>query len=739
VDANTYPLQDILKPERRYIIPTFQRDYEWTRKGQWELLFADLESTADKLLEVRQAEAGNPAALKAKEKNVTPHFLGAIVCASLPFAAGEVAVRSVIDGQQRLTTIQLLIRGLLDVLQETGSDRRKSVRRMLFNPDDVVVHPEEVHKLWPRRRDREVWPTAMEDKVPQYTGEKDHLYLQARRYFAEAVRGSARDDEGALDADRLQALADALSGLFKLVVIDLEDNDDAQVIFEVLNGRQTPLAAIDLVKNLLFLRGELADEDVEKLYEKYWAHFDDAWWKEEVGRGHAARGRRDVLLSVWLTGVTGFEANVSHLYREAREYLNSPDAPSTEDVLRELSSYAAAYQEIYGAATVDPRLRTSYDRLNALEITTAVPLLAWLRTASPEPLAPDDEVRAVRAVESWALRRVFVGLQTRGYGTHLARVLRAAKKAAAQSENIADAVVEALQDGVLSWPSDDAVQQAFLTRPFYGAVAQYRLRILFGAIDDQLRREDPHEPPASIGLDKLQVEHVLPRKWQAHWPLRDAAGNLVDPGASDAVSTQLVFGRQQALDRFGNLTLVTQAFNLDVSNLGWSAKRPEFAKQGALVINKGIAAVEEWGEAAIDARGAFLAEVATRVWPAPAALGSKVPTSAPVEFGSEGKAPSNTPAATASLYSVHSGELVPGVPVGTVAPLVAALAIVGMQVADPASPWPGWGKVVQCVGGSAYLNRTNVDVRSSVPGQVAAWAAAGLGEERGDYLRIPLQ
>lgn len=732
VDAKTYPLQEILKPERRYIIPTFQRDYEWTLEGQWKLLFEDLENTADRLVDARASQSENSAILKNREQNVTPHFLGAIVCASLPFATGGVALRSVIDGQQRLTTIQLLSRGLLDVLQETGSERRKSVRRMLFNPDDVVDSPEEVYKLWPRRRDREVWPTAMGDAVPAYAGSNDHLYLRARRYFAEAVRESVRNDAGEPDPERLQALADALSSLFKLVVIDLEDNDDAQVIFEVLNGRQTPLAPIDLVKNLLFLRGELGDEDVDRLYETYWAGFDDDWWKVEVGRGHAARGRRDVLLSVWLTAVSGEEANVSHLYREAREYLNAPGAPDTECVLRELSDYAKAYRAIYGAEAVDPRLRASYDRLNEFEITTAVPLLAWLRIAPPDVISLEDEVRAVRAVESWAMRRAYVGWQTRGYGTHLARVLRTAKNASDAGQNVADAVVDALQEGALAWPSDSEVREAFRTRPFYNAVAQYRIRALFRAIDEQLRSEDPHEPPAAIGFDGLQVEHVMPRSWMTHWPLIALDGSLVDPNGGDPASMQRVLERRQALDRLGNLTLVTQAFNLDVSNLGWSEKRPEFAKQGALVINKGVAVVEDWTEPEIDARCEFLAAVATRVWPGPVALGgTERASSAP---------PQDQPTVVrAEPGGTRSDVPVPGQPVGSVAPLVTALETVGMRVADADAPWPGWGVVVKCIGGSAYLNRTNVDVRSDQPGQVAAWAAAGKGEERGNYLRIALQ
>lgn len=626
MDAKTYPLQDILKPERRYIIPTFQRDYEWTLEGQWRLLFDDLESTAERLLDVRTSgEDGSK--LKAKEQTVSPHFLGAVVCASLPFATGGVALRSVIDGQQRLTTIQLLIRGLLDVLRQTGSDRTKSVRRMLFNPDDVVESPEEIFKLWPRRRDRDLWPVALGDNVPTYAGESDHLYLQARKFFSTAALDYATTEEG-VSASRLVALADALSSLFKLVVIDLDDNDDAQVIFEVLNGRQTPLSAIDLVKNLLFLRGELAEEDVEDLYEKYWSQFDDKWWKQEVGRGHAQRGRRDVLLSVWLTAATGVEANVGHLYREARAYLD--DGPPSQKVLEELSTYAVAYQAIYEAAPIeDEELASAYRRIRALDITTAIPLLAWLRTLPVEVLPLQDHIRAVKAVESWALRRAFVGWQTRGYGTHLTRVLREARVAAEKKTDVADAVVEGLQGGVLAWPTNADVEDAFATRQFYGGMAQMRLRLLLGAIDHRLRSEDPNEPTAVVHYDDLQIEHIMPQSWEAHWPIVTGDGTVVVKDPADPLWVTRSGERRRTVDRIGNLTLVTGTFNRDVSNLGWTTKKAEFEKQKSLVINYDVAAASDaWDEARISQRASTLAAAANRLWQPPAALLSDARSSA---------------------------------------------------------------------------------------------------------------
>ena len=613
MDAKTYPLQDILRPERRYIIPTFQRDYEWTLEGQWRLLFEDLESTADRLLDVRTS-GPEGSILKSREQGISPHFLGAIVCASLPFATGGVALRSVIDGQQRLTTIQLLIRGLLDVLIETESDRTKSVRRMLFNPDDVVESPEEVYKLWPRRKDRELWPVALGDAVPSYNDKSDHLYLKARKYFSDAAREYATGDDSAIDPGRLVTLADALSGLFKLVVIDLDDNDDAQVIFEVLNGRQTPLSAIDLVKNLLFLRGELAEDDVEDLYDRYWSRFDETWWKQVVGRGHAQRGRRDVLLSVWLTGVTGTEANVGHLYREAREYLDK--GPATEEVLIELSSFAGAYEAIYGAAPVEDRqIAVAYERVRALDITTAVPLLAWLRTLPADVLSPGDHTRAVRAVESWALRRAYTGAQTRGYGTHLTRVLREAKLAAEKEHDVADAVVNGLRGGVLDWPSDQDVEDAFLASKFYG-MTQSRIRLLLGGIDHLLRTEDPREPHAVVVYEDLQIEHVMPQSWEEHWPLFDADGKVIVKDESNPNWISLNAERRRAVDRIGNLTLVTANFNRAVSNLGWQIKKPEFDKQRSLVINYGVAQSADWSEATIGERAKQLAAAAARLWPA---------------------------------------------------------------------------------------------------------------------------
>lgn len=614
MNADTYELKTILTFERRYVIPTFQRDYEWTEDGQWSLLFDDLEAVADRLEEARRNAELYGEPLTKAEKRVAPHFLGAVVIDGLPHSPGSLDLSSVIDGQQRLTTVQLLLRSVLDVLIERDSPRAPQVRRLIQNPADVVLDADERFKVWPRRRDREVWRLVMGDQLPEAN---DHLYFQARRYFARRTRTAMYAPDG---ADRTDALVDALLSLFKLVVIDLDDNDDAQVIFEVLNGRQTPLSATDLVKNLLFLRAELNDDaELEALYDEHWAHFDDAWWKREIGRGHAARGRRDVLLSSWLTAASGTEVNVGHLYREVRQYLTGDH--KIVDILGSLSEAASAFREISDRPSSLPeRMADAYGRTDLLSVTTALPVLVWLRTVAPELLPIDDHVRAVTAIDSWIVRRLIVGANTRGYGKRFVEVLKAGQSAASRGSSIATAIEASLLTAGtdnLTWPTDDDVEWAFVNRQFYDNVTQERIRLLLGAIDRQLHLDHPKGEHPTFDYESLQIEHILPRKWSTHWqPIaEDEAGRIL-----------LEQERERAKDRIGNLTLVTGPLNIPMSNGPWADKRMALGEHSNLRLNAGLNANEVWDESTIEARAKHLASVACRVWPRPRPVDAPVVT-----------------------------------------------------------------------------------------------------------------
>ena len=606
VEANPYALRQILSQERRYVIPTFQRDYEWTLDGQWRLLFDDLEQVAERLDAARNVAWMQGEDLSRADKKVGPHFLGAIVLDQLPSPAGGLDVRAVIDGQQRLTTIQLLLGGLAEALTQISSPRLRQVERLLHNPEDVVDNPDERHKLWPRRRDREVWREVMSGGPVNGS----HPYCEARRYFLRRSLefiGAAGDKE-----QRASLLMDAALDLFKLVVIDLEENDDAQVIFEVLNGRQTPLTAADLVKNLLFLRAENKHEgDLEELYDKYWSQFDDPWWTTEVGRGHAARRHTDMLLASWLTATSEEDASPSRLYGQIRAYLNLSGA-SIAETLAEISRFAREYRVITGVET-EPHRRTreAYTRLNSLGVTTALPLLIWLRTLPSSTLPEGRHAAAVVAVESFVIRRSLVGAQTRGYGQIFAEVLATTKAIATQGGDVVGALCAALSANAQSrgWPTDSEIEDAFLTRRFYGVDSTQRIRMVFGALDQYFRESDRKMEAATFDYDVLTIEHIMPQSWKEHWPLPDGLGE-----ADSLLASQR---RDAMVDHLGNLTLVSGALNPAMSNDSWLGKRAALVAHSALAWSSDLVTQPVWDEHSIDARALDLAKAAQKVWPGP--------------------------------------------------------------------------------------------------------------------------
>ena len=606
MDANPYPLRQILALERRYVIPTFQRDYEWTKEGQWELLFDDLDAIAQRLGGARRLAAHEGRSAAEADREVSPHFLGAVVLDQLPSPAGGIGMRAVIDGQQRITTLQLLIRGLLDVLLERESRRQGMVRRLLRNPDDIVVaSPDEAHKLWPRKRDREAWRKVMQDEQPEI----EHPYAAARAYFADRVRDAVSAGDAAPSVT-LDLLVDACLDLFRIVVIDLDPNDDAQVIFEVLNGRQTPLSSADLVKNLLFLRAESSSpSEVDELYDRYWSRFDDGWWKREVGRGHAARRHTDLMLAAWLTAIDEEPGHPDRLYGHVRRLVDRRHI-AIPDLLEGIGSYAEHYRSFRGVSPVeDSRIRTAYERLRALGEVTVLPLVLWLRD---QQLSAATERRALVGLESYMVRRAATGASTRAYQQVFRDVLSGAKEALDAGEP-ADLAVEksllALEANV--WRLDEEVREAFVNRRYYGNVAAYVIRLLFAGIEERLKTENRLTEQTAVSYDALTIEHIMPRSWREHWPVSA-------PSEPEQVLAEQ--WRDAHLHRLGNLTLLNRALNTRQSNAPWSEKRLALAEHSALRLNADLAtnaAWDTWDEQKIIERGEHLAAVACRAWPRP--------------------------------------------------------------------------------------------------------------------------
>ena len=616
--AEPKTLQGILQSDRRFIVPVYQRPYAWNREQQWELLWADVKSTAERLAHTRLSAHRDDKAANEADNKATPHFLGAIVVERFPTATGDAKTRLVVDGQQRLITLQLLLMGTLDALRSVGTPRQLAQLRKLTRNDREIHSGDHIYKVWPREMEADSYRKAVADDAPS---SDDSNFAAAREFFSSEARIFLEDEsvpndpycEGDAVQSRVSLLVPTLLALLKLVVIDLEDVDDAQVIFEALNARSTPLSATDLVKNLLFMRAEIEGLNTRQLYHEHWDRFDksDKWWREEIGSGHAGRARQDWLIGDWLIAERGRVINVRRLYSEFRRWLDK-SGKTADSALDELARYADAYEGLHDRMTgVTIGERLSFKHVDQLNVAVATPVLLWLLTRPCDHLDPGERELAFRAIESFVIRRMAVKYQTRAYGNAFAEVLRAAQNA---DTHPGRAIVRALSQGPhgYSWPTDEELASQFKIGRYYGpgGIHRSRLRLLLGAVDERLHRDDysKAEPVSQIQYEKLHVEHVLPKSWQEHWAIVE----------SDTFRKKyLDQERADHVHRIGNLTLVSEKLNSAMNNAPWVEKKTELKKHSHLRLNARLIDEAEWDEQSIRDRGEWLAGVVAEIWPGP--------------------------------------------------------------------------------------------------------------------------
>jgi len=615
MDAKTRTLQDVMLGDRQFRVPAYQRPYIWDQETQWEPLWDDVECTAERLGQKRTVGFDQGLDIASADRHVSPHFLGAVVIDHQDVPTGDLETRMVVDGQQRLTTIQLLLRGVLDALEELGttSQGRARIRKAIYNDADVV-DASEMLKVVPRDAERASFDLAMEIDVPAADESK---FAAARTYFSGAAKAFLVDDaiqgDPYLDGNpvdsRASLLVASLLGLIKLVVIDLEDEDDAQIIFESLNARGTPLTAADLVKNLLFMRAEAQHLDTNALYEDHWKRFDDdEWWLEQRGLGHAQRARLDWLLGDWLIAELGRTVSVSRLYGEFRQWLEETETGASE-ALASLSKHATAYEALNGrVGGTSVRELKAYQNIEALNITVATPLLLNLLVLLPGDANQDKREKAILAIEAYVVRRMLNKAQTRAYGNVFVDVLKAVKKDATRPS---EAAIAALRSGPHSyeWPSLDDLEQSFETSRYYGSggISQARLRLVLGTIDAHIRTTSNMAENGDFDYSALQVEHVIPQTWRETWPVVE--------GDEDPIAAEQL--RDRAVNRIGNLTLASGPLNASLSNNPWEAKRNAIQEHSGLVLNRLLLENSTWNEELIAERGKWLARQVEAIWPGP--------------------------------------------------------------------------------------------------------------------------
>jgi hypothetical protein len=516
VETQVRTPQEVFNHPQRLVVPLFQRPYVWNQEIQWEPLWEDVVRATDQLLR------------RPHEKH-SPHFLGAIVLQQVQNALGTMQERTIIDGQQRLTTLQLFFDALHAELIAVGAKTPAlRIEPLVENAEAYCRQPEDRFKVWPTNRDRPAFRAVMTAKPPVdhdklgFSGER---MVEAHRFFSQQARKWLSGEGSEQVAARAAAIETVVRDLLQMVVIDLGADENAQEIFETLNARGSKLGASDLIKNFIFQELSKAGANVEAAYEKHWQEFESAFWEAEIASGRLSNDRSSIFLHHWLVARTDKEVVARDVFKRFKQYFSESNL-SMEILLPQLKRAAHVYRSFvesgdqqFGA--IDHLALFAY-RTSVLESEVVKPLILLLLDPEQSQIPSPQFVKALRAVESWMVRRMLMRATTQSYTQLIAELITHLRQSnRAEAGDVVEAFLKQQTADSRYWPGDDEIRAQLRFLQVYRRLGRRRLRMVLEAIEDDRRGWRGNELGLGgerVARGKYAIEHVMPRKWD-YWPL----------------------------------------------------------------------------------------------------------------------------------------------------------------------------------------------------------------------------
>lgn len=576
--ATEAKLLKFLKDSPQFVIPIYQRTYSWTEK-ECRQLWDDI------------LRAG-------KNDEIPAHFIGSVVYVEQGlYSVSSQSPLLVIDGQQRLTTVTLLIAALAEVLVDEEPIEDFSPRKLrnyyLVNPEEEA---ERHFKLILSQTDKPSLIAILNDS--EQPADYSIRITENFRLFQDLL---------AKHKDDLPAVC---QGVAKLMIVDISlsrDQDNPQLIFESMNSTGRELSQADLIRNYVLMG--LEPELQTKLYEKYWRPMELAFGQE------AYSTHFDPFMRHYLTVRTGEIPNVREVYEAFKKYASSPkiSEAGVEALVAEVRAYAGYFCAMALGKEMAPELSRAFHDLRELKVDVAYPFLLELYQDYASGVLPaEDFTKAARLVESYVFRRAVCAIPTNSLNKTFANLGKSLKK---------DRYLESLEAAFLLLPSyrrfpkDDEFKRELKSKDLYG----FRSRSYW------LRRLENHGRKERVAMDEYTIEHILPQC--------DNIPDKVPAAWREALGDDWLNVWETYRHTLGNLTLT--GYNSEYSNRTFTEKRDMeggFA-DSPLRLNKMLRTATTWNKVAIEARADQLASEAVAVWKAPGLDGSVLETYKPVTTG----------------------------------------------------------------------------------------------------------
>ena len=574
-----------------------------------------------------------------------PHFLGTIITKPIATSQSRLERWSVVDGQQRLTTLQLLIAAAHRAFtQYKLTDFASILAGYLFNQPASVRESHERYKIQHKSRDYRGFAAVIELGLGESTeAPSDPTSTQRLHdcydYFRTAVCKWLQAEDEAHLYDRADALRKAIMDMLQVVDIRL-GRENSHAIFEALNARGEPLTEWEKTKNyILSIAVSEDDPDGDRVYTGHLEPYDsDAYWDQRVSVPRFSGKRIDLFLFFFAQieiprrrQAASGEAEPqtvqrNRLYREFRyvgEHLYRRSHEDLHSLLDRLGRYAKIYRRINRR---DGDRFSGYARLvmrrrETLNLASLIPVFMAL----VERLGYGHDLdQALRIVDSYLMRRVALKATYSGFDDVAFGYVQAVRDA--PPGDVCAVLIDQFEKSTWTnrWPGDDEIVRHLREADMYHSISSARKLLLLRGIAQKMHEErEAHLTMPFSPKTTLTVEHVAPQGWERHWQ------EDLNFGDTDEERQRL----NRLVHRVGNLTIVTQALNPKLGNRPWSYKAM-LLNDDNLEMNRRLLSDmegETWNEQEINRRGQIIADYVNEIWPHAAVLRKELGITSPQE------------------------------------------------------------------------------------------------------------
>lgn len=566
LQAGETTLNKLLNTSRQFIVPIFQRNYSW-QKSQYEQLWFDI-----------------LRASKFKEKQ--NHFIGSIVYIDMGTPAGRPQQLLLIDGQQRLTTISILLCAIKDYVQKFNLETKlinlaKIKNQFLYNSDEI---DEDRYKLLLNVQDKETYIKLIDNTIFTVNKPATNI-IKCYEFFYERIEDFIKQ-HGQID--------EIYAGIFKLSLVSIsldKDSDNPQMIFESMNSTGKDLSQTDLLRNYLLM--DLTPEKQTRLYKTYWKSMEELFG-EDIYKNDVNKFDYFIRDFLTLKSDIGYICKINNVYENFKRYYLDNNCEKFA-VLKDLFTYAKYYACIDLLQENDDELKLYWQEFKKLDSHVVYPFLLKLYDDySRQILIKEDFKKILQVVISYLWRRAICEIPTNSLSKTFATLYQAVDK-----DDYVNSVIKAFvfKSSYKRFPSDYEVREKLQTKDIY----HFRLRkYLLEALENYY-----HKEPIDLNTVNYTIEHIMPQNIEHNLSWQQMLGE-------DWQEVHSLY-----LHTLGNLTIT--GYNAEMSNKSFVEKvnGESGFKHSHLKLNESIAQSDVWNKKAIQRRTNILTDIILKIWKYP--------------------------------------------------------------------------------------------------------------------------